>query len=179
MQARLEPSSPALRQRRQGINCHNKLFLRGQPNMKLKDRQLGPFTVEEQIGKHSYMLNLPTTVRLHVNNLRPCSTAPLRPAVSVTVREGDYGEEFDVSHISVVCIYSLHGRRGKYLLSMTHFSEDNIPLVWHRLNEVRRTTALQEFLETPQWHKFAKTQVCIDFMHAHSTCIPESQSLLH
>jgi hypothetical protein len=30
------------------------LFLRGQPNMKLRDRQLGLFTVEEQIGKHSY-----------------------------------------------------------------------------------------------------------------------------
>jgi hypothetical protein len=70
------------------------------------------FFVEEQIGKHSYILSLPATVRLHhvfhVNNLRPCSTAPLRPAVPVTLPEGD-DEEFDVSHISVVCIKSLHG----------------------------------------------------------------------
>jgi hypothetical protein len=28
------------------------LFLRGQRNRKLRDRQLGPFTIEEQIGKH-------------------------------------------------------------------------------------------------------------------------------
>jgi hypothetical protein len=72
--------------------------------------QLGPFSVEEQIGKHSYRLTLPTTVSLHhvfhVNNLRPCSTAPLRPAVPVTVHERD-DEEFDVSHIYVVCIKSL------------------------------------------------------------------------
>ena len=154
------------------------LFLRGQPNKKIRDRQLGPFSVEEQIGKHSYRLKLPATVRLHpvfhVNNLRPCSTALLRPAVPVTVPEGD-DEEFDISHISAVCIKSLPGRRGKYLLFMTHFSDDDIPPVWHRLNEVHRTVALQEFLETPQWRKFAKTQAYIDFMHAHPARIPESQ----
>jgi hypothetical protein len=108
--------------------------------MKPIDRQLGPFTMEEQIGKHNYRLKLPAIVRLHhvfhMNNLRPCSTAPLlRPAVPVTFHEGD-DEEFDVSHISVVCIKSLLGRRGKYLLFMTHFRNDDIPPVWHRLNEV-------------------------------------------
>jgi hypothetical protein len=106
------------------------LFLRGQPNRKLRDRQLGPFAVEEQIGKHSHRLKLPATVRLHhvfhVNNLRPCSTAPLRQVVPVIVPEGD-DEEFDVSHISIVCIKSLPGRRGKYLLFMTHFSDDDLP----------------------------------------------------
>jgi hypothetical protein len=107
--------------------------------------------VEEQIGKHSYRLKLLATLRLHlvfhVNNLRPCSTAPLRPAVSVVVHEGD-DDEFDVSHIFALCIKSLHGRRGKYILFMTHFSDDDIPPVWHWLNEVHRTMALQEFLET-------------------------------
>jgi hypothetical protein len=92
----------------------------------------------------------------------------------VIVPEGD-DEELDVSHISVVCIKSLHERRGKYLLFMTHFSDDDIPPVWHRLNEVHRTTALQDFLETPQWHEFAKTQAYIDFMHAYPARIPESQ----
>jgi hypothetical protein len=51
--------------------------------MKLKDKQLGPFTVEEHIGKRNYILKLLATVCLHlvfhVNNLRPCSTTPLRP----------------------------------------------------------------------------------------------------
>jgi hypothetical protein len=154
------------------------LFLRGQPNRKLRDKQLGPFSVEEQIGNHNYRLKLLARVRLHhvfhVNNLRPCSTTPLRPDVPVTIHEGD-DEEFDVSHIFAVCIKSLHGRRGKYLLFMTHFSDDDIPLVWHRLNEVQRTTALQDFLETPQWHKVAKTQAYIDFMHAHSARIHESK----
>jgi hypothetical protein len=153
-------------------------FLRGQPNRKLIDKQLGPFTMAEQIGKHSYILKLPAKVRLHnvfhVNNLRPCSTAPLRPSVPVTVPKGD-DEEFDVSHISTVCIKSLPGRRGKYLLFMTHFSDNGIPPVWHRLNEVHRTTTLQDFLETPPWHKFAKTQAYIDFMHAYPARIPESQ----
>jgi hypothetical protein len=131
--------------------------------------------VEEQVGKHSNILKLPAAVRLHhvfhVNNLRPRSTAPLRQAVPVTVLERD-DEEFDVSHIYVVCIKSLPTRRGKYLLFKTHFSDDEIPLVWHHLNDVHRTTALQDFLETPQWHK---TQANIDFMHAHQARIPESQ----
>jgi hypothetical protein len=39
---------------RQGVSRHSKPFLRGQPNRKLKDIQLGPFTVVEQIGKHIY-----------------------------------------------------------------------------------------------------------------------------
>jgi hypothetical protein len=98
--------------------------------MKLRDRQHGPFIVEEQIGKYNNGLKLPATVRLHhvfhVNNLPRCSTAPLRPAVPVTLREGD-DEEFDVSHICVMCVKSLPRRRGKYLLFMTHFSDDDIP----------------------------------------------------
>jgi hypothetical protein len=92
----------------------------------------------------------------------------------VTVLEGD-DEEFDVSHIFVVCIKSFHGRRGKYLLFMTYLSDDDIPRVWHRLNDVHRTTALQDFLETPRWHKFAKTHAYIDFMHAHPTRIAKFQ----
>jgi hypothetical protein len=92
----------------------------------------------------------------------------------VKVHEGD-DEEFDVSHIFAVCIKSLPGRRSKYMLFMTHFIDDDIPHVWHRLNEVHRTTTLQDFLETPQWHmKFAKTQAYIDFMHAHQARIHES-----
>jgi hypothetical protein len=78
--------------------------------MKLRDRQLGPLTMEEQIGKHICRLKLPATIRLHlvfhVNDLGPCSTALLRPDVPVTVLEGD-DEEFDVSHIFVVYIKSL------------------------------------------------------------------------
>jgi pyruvate-formate lyase-activating enzyme len=133
--------------------------------------------MEDQIEKHTYRLKLPT-IRLHnvfhVINLRPCSIASLRPLVPVIIPEGDE-EEFDISHISDVCIKSLLGRRGKYVLFMTHFSDDDIPLVWHRLNEVHRTTKLQDFQETPQWHKFTKTQVNIDFMHAHPSRIHESQ----
>jgi hypothetical protein len=113
MQARIELSTAPYFAKGDKVSVVTaNLFLRGQPNRKLRDRQLGPFSVEEQIGKHSYRLKLQATVRLHhvfhVNNLRPCSTAPLRPAVPVIVPEGD-DEEFDVSHISTVCIKSLHG----------------------------------------------------------------------
>jgi hypothetical protein len=75
--------------------------------------------MEEKIEKPSYRLKLPSTVRLHpvfyVNNLQPCSIDSLRPIVPVSIPEGD-DEDFDVSHIIVVCIKSLLGRRGKYLL---------------------------------------------------------------
>jgi hypothetical protein len=63
--------------------------------------------MDEQIGKHSYKLKFPLTLRLypvfHINNLRSCSKISLRPTVPVTVQEGDY-EEFDVSHIFVVSL---------------------------------------------------------------------------
>jgi putative transposase len=90
MQARTEPSTmPHFAKGDKVSIVTTNLFLRGQPNRKLRDRQLGPFSVEEQIGKHSYILKLQSTVRLHhvfhVNNLRPCSTAPLRPVVPVIV----------------------------------------------------------------------------------------------
>jgi hypothetical protein len=124
--------SATLRQRRQVSVVTTNLFCVDNRTGNLETDSLDLFTVEEQIGKHIYRLKLRATVRLHnvfhVNNLRPCSTAPLRPAVPVTVPEGD-DEEFDVSHISVVCIKSLPGRRGKYLLFMTHFSDDDIPPV--------------------------------------------------
>jgi hypothetical protein len=178
MQERSKPSTaPHFKGDKASVVTTN-LFIRGPPSRKLRDRQLGPFTVEQQIGKNSYRLKLRTTVRLrpvfHMNNLRPCSTAPLRPIVPVTIHERDK-EEVDVPHISVVCINSLPGRRSKCLLFMTHFNDDDIPHVWHRLNKVHRTTMLQDFLETFQWHKFAKTHAYIDFMHAHPARIHESQ----
>jgi hypothetical protein len=102
-------------------------FLRGLANMKLRDRQLGPFTVAKQIGKHNYRLGLPSTIRLHpvfhFNNLRPRSIASLQFAVREIALEA-YDEEFDVVHISTMCIKSLHVRRRKYLLFMTHFTDD-------------------------------------------------------
>jgi hypothetical protein len=121
--------------------------------------------MEEQIWKHNCRLKFRATIRLHpvfhVNKLRPCSTASLQPFVLVTVPKGD-DEEFEVFHICAVCIKSLLGRRGKYLLFMTHFSDDGIPPLWHRSNEVHRTIALQYLLETPQWQRLAKTHAYID-----------------
>jgi hypothetical protein len=161
MQAHSEPSTaPHFVQGDKVTVITNYLFLRGQPNGKLRYRQLRPFTIEEQIGKRIYILSLPTTVCLHpifhVSNLRPCSTTSLRVAVVVTTPKGD-DDELEVSHISTMCIKSLLGRRGKYLLFMTHLSDDDIPHFCHRLNEVHRTTTLQKFLDTPQWHAFAHT----------------------
>jgi hypothetical protein len=175
MQARSEPSTAPHFVRGDKVTLVTKnLFLCGQPNEKLRDQQLGPYT-SEHIGKHSYILKLPATVRLHpiyhVHNLRPCSTTSLRLAVPLTFPKGD-DEEFEVSHIFDVCIKSLSGRQGRYLLFMTHLSDDDIPPLWHRLNEVHRTNALEDLLETFLWHKFAKTQAYINFMHAHLARIP-------
>jgi hypothetical protein len=61
---------------------------------------------------------------------------------------------------------------------MTHFIDDNIPNVLHQVNEVHRKVALQDFVETPQWHAFAKTEAYVDFMYAHPTRIHESQYML-
>jgi hypothetical protein len=63
---------------------------------------------------------------------------------------------------------------GKCLLFMTHFSDDDISHAWHRLNEVHHTTALDDFLETPQWHTYVKSLGYNDFMHAHPERIPKS-----
>jgi hypothetical protein len=54
MQARIEPSTTPHFARGDKVSVvTTNLFLRGQPNRKLRDKQLGPFTVEEQTGKHS------------------------------------------------------------------------------------------------------------------------------
>jgi hypothetical protein len=111
VQARSKPSTaPHFVQGDKVSLVTKNLFLRGQPNRKLRDRQLGPFKVEEQIGKLSYRLRLLATVRFypvfHVNNLRPCSTTSLRHYAKV-IAPGGYDEEFDVSHICAVDIKSL------------------------------------------------------------------------
>jgi hypothetical protein len=58
---------------------------------------------------------------------------------------------------------------------MTHFDDDDIPPVYHRVDEVHCILALQDFLKTPKWHKLTKSKAYIDFMHAHPARIPESQ----
>jgi hypothetical protein len=127
MQARFEASIT-----QDFVRGDKNLYLSRQPNRKLHDRQLLTFTFEEQIGKHNSIFKLVVTARLHpvfhVNNLRPCSTTSLRHAILVTTPKGD-DDEFEVSHISAVCINSLPGRRGRYLLFMTHFMDDDIPCV--------------------------------------------------
>jgi hypothetical protein len=129
------------------------IFLRGQPNRKLRDRQLGVFIIKQRIEKDSYGLKLPARVRLHsmlyVNNPQPCSTSSLRHVVHVTTPNGD-DDDVEVSHIFALCIKLLHGRRGKYMLFMTHFNDNDIPRMWHQLNDVHRATTSQNFLETPQ-----------------------------
>jgi hypothetical protein len=58
MHARSEPSiAPHFVRGDKVIVVTEHVFLRGQPNRKLRDRQQGPFLVEEQIGKHGYILN--------------------------------------------------------------------------------------------------------------------------
>jgi hypothetical protein len=58
---------------------------------------------------------------------------------------------------------------------MAHFRGDDIPHVWHRLNAAHRTTALQDFMETPHWHAFAQSRAYDDIMHVHPARIPESK----
>jgi hypothetical protein len=72
--ARSKPSTaPQLVRGDKATIVTKNFFLCGQSNRKLRDRQLGPSAMDEQIGKHNYRLKIPTTVRLHpmfhVNNL--------------------------------------------------------------------------------------------------------------
>jgi hypothetical protein len=59
------------------IRLLQRVFLRGQLNRKLKDRQLGHLTLLEKICAKNYRFELPFIVQLHpmfhVNNLRPCT----------------------------------------------------------------------------------------------------------
>jgi hypothetical protein len=58
----------------------------------------------EKIGAKSYILELPSNLRMHpefhVNNLRPCPTATLHSYVHFTIFEGD-GDEYDIERITV------------------------------------------------------------------------------
>jgi hypothetical protein len=68
----------------------------------------------------------------HVNTLRPYATAMLWPFVHVTTPRDD--DEYAVDQIFVVEIDNVLWRRGKYMLLYTHFKDEQIPRVWHRLN---------------------------------------------
>jgi hypothetical protein len=135
MQAHSEPSTaPHFVQGNKVTIVAKNLFLRGQPNRKLRDRQLGSLSVDEHIRKHIYILKLPATTRLHpvlhVNNFKPYYASSLRCVVPVAVPKGD-DDEFGVFLVFVVCIKSLlPGHRGKYVLFMTHFNDNDIPQVW-------------------------------------------------
>jgi hypothetical protein len=45
------------------------------------------------------------------------------------MKNGNGDDEFDVYRIYVVCTTPLDGRRGEYLLFMTHLNDDDIPHV--------------------------------------------------
>jgi hypothetical protein len=63
-QARSDPSTASHFVRGDKVTVVTKdLFLRCQPYLKLRDRQLGPFAIEEHIGKHIYERKLRATVR--------------------------------------------------------------------------------------------------------------------
>jgi hypothetical protein len=113
-----------------------------------------------------YKLELPSSVRLHpmfhVNNLRPSPTTTLRPFVFVTTHEDD-GGGYGLDCISAVRIENLLGRRGKWMLFYIDFRNEHIPPFWHRLNEVRRTIALQSFLDSLVRLDFASRLEFLDF----------------
>jgi hypothetical protein len=109
--------SPALRQRRQGVSCYNKPLFTWAAKQEAKRPTAWTFLsggayweTQLQIETSS---NITLTQWVSCEQLRPCSTASLRAAVPESVPEGD-DEEFDVSHISTMCIKSFLGRRGKY-----------------------------------------------------------------
>jgi hypothetical protein len=85
----------------------------------------------------------------------------IRPFVLVSTHE-DEDDDDDLDRISAVKIGTFLRRRGKYLLFSTHFKNEQIPLVWHRLNEVRRKAALHHFLDSPDWLDFTGRQEYVD-----------------
>jgi hypothetical protein len=64
----------------------------------------------------------------------------LRPFVPLTTPEDD--DEYGLDRISVDQIDTVLGRRGNYMLFYTNFKDEQIPHVWHQLNEVQRIIAL-------------------------------------
>ena len=179
---------PRIRQLRDAPQFHvgdnvsvvtNLLFIKGQANKKLMDKQIGPFEIVEKIGQHSYRLKMPPSSKLHpvfhVNNLRPCPTAPLRPAVPVvtgTMEEDN--QEFEIDRISDVKIGPVPGRVGDQLQFLTHFADHSIAPLWHRINDVHRTIALQEFMETDRWTEFSESQEYVVFMNKYPARIPKA-----
>jgi hypothetical protein len=90
--------------------------------------------------------------------------------------EDEDDDEYDLGRISAVKIDTVPRRLGEYMLFCTHFKDEKIPLVGHRLNEVQRTSAFQYFLDSPNWLDFACRQKHMDFMRtSHPARLPHSQ----
>jgi hypothetical protein len=110
-----------------------------------------------------------------VNNPRLCLTATLRPYVPVTTHE-DNDDEYDLYRILADKVDTLARRRRKYMLFYTRFKDEDFSLVWHRLTELQRITALQVFLDSHDWLEFASFQEDMYFMRTtRQTRLPHSQ----
>jgi hypothetical protein len=82
--------------------------------------------------------------------------------------DDDGDDEFNISQVYVACIKPLDGRRGKYVLLMAHFSDDDIPPVSHRLNKAHHAKVLHDLSETPHpWRAFTQNEADIGSMYAY------------
>jgi hypothetical protein len=61
------------------------------------------------------------------------------------------------------------------MLLYSHFEDEQILHVKHRLNEVMRTIALKHFLDSRDWLQFVRRQEHLEFMKiAHLRRLPHS-----
>lgn len=97
----------------------------------------------------------------------------MRPHVPLVVGTGDDSDdEYEIDKITSVKIGSMPGLRGTQLQFLVHFADESIAPVWHRLFDVKRTIALQDFMATPKWLDFVKSPEFVEHMHKYPARVP-------
>lgn len=125
-------------------------WIQGRTSRKLQTRYYGPFTVKQKVSEHAYLLDLPTTLRIHpvinIQHLAPFNESPEqfqgRTQAAPPPIDIDGEEEYLIKSI---LNHRIHRRQQQFLVQWEGYADHDS--TWLPLEEVKDTQALEEYLQ--------------------------------
>ena len=160
------------------------LSIREQPSKKFRLRWLGPFKVDKVVSPVSYRLQLPSSMKIHpvihVSRLKAAVPSPpefagRRPSTlqqPAQAADCSPSEDFTVDHLQDVRINPGTRRSLQFLVRWGTPWEDPRWDSWEPLSGVRHTTAYDNFITTPAFHRFLATPEYLKFAQSFPRSCP-------
>ena len=160
-----------------------KLTLKEQPSKKLRDRWLGPFTVEKVVSPVAYRLILPSQMAVHptfhVSRLHPAVESPAvfssRPAAMrpiPTAADFSYSARFAVEALLDVRINPETGRSLQFKVRWAAPHNDPALDTWEPLRHVSHLDVFSAFLLSPVYARFSATPEFRQFARSYARSVP-------